>query len=404
MLSRRKRVLLVGEGVTLAHVTRPYLLAKSLDPERYEAILAIPNAYLGLLKPDGLHTEPLTTIPPERFLRALASGSPLYDYPTLSHYLADDLALIERLRPDLIVGDFRLSLAVSGPLARIPYAALTNAHWSPHATMRHLPIPEHVSTRLLGVGMSQFFFNLFSPLILAAHARSLNRLRRKHGLPALGGLREAYTHGDYTLYMDTPGLIPTRSLPERHRYLGPAIWSPEMPLPEWWEELERDRPLVYLTMGSSGQVSALAAILDGLRPLAVNILVATAGRQIPDLVQGDGRCWAADYLPGSAVAARADLVICNGGSATVYQALAAGRPVLGIPSNLDQHLTMAHVVRAKAGLSLRAECVKASDVATAIRALLTKNQYRENAARIAEEFRGYDCAERFRIWLDTLFN
>ena len=50
------------------------------------------------------------------------------------------------------------------------------------------------------------------------------------------------------------------------------------------------------------------------------------------------------------------MVICNGGSATVYQALAESRaPVLGIPSNMDQHLTMQCVEGAEAGLSLRTE-------------------------------------------------
>jgi UDP:flavonoid glycosyltransferase YjiC (YdhE family) len=63
----------------------------------------------------------------------------------------------------------------------------------------------------------------------------------------------------------------------------------------------------------------------------------------------------ADYLPGEQAAQRSRLVICNGGSPTSQQALAAGVPVLGIAGNLDQYLNMAGVVRSGAGMLLRSD-------------------------------------------------
>lgn len=395
----RRRILFVGEGVTLAHVTRPYLLARSLPATQYEAVLAIPDGYASLLDLEGIAVEHLSTVTPARFLDALSKGRPLYDYVTLCGYVADDLALIERVRPDLVVGDFRLSLAVSAPLAGVPYAALTNAHWSPYAAYRGLPIPEHVSTRLLGVAASQWLFDLARPVILAAHARPLNRLRKHHGMRPLGGLREVYCHGDHTLYLDTPGLIPTTRLPATHHYLGPAVWSPAMALPDWWDRLDTARPVVYVTLGSSGQVAVLPAVVNALQDLGVTSLVATAGRSWPDKLAADASTYCADYLPGSAAAARAALVVCNGGSATVYQALAQGCPVLGIPSNLDQHLTMHYVSRAGAGLTLRSERARSSTVRACIETLLRQPGYGQHARRIAREFAQYDCATRFLHWL-----
>ena len=49
--------------------------------------------------------------------------------------MADDLELIRRIEPDVVVGDFRLSLAVSAPMAGVPYIALANAYWSPFAVL-----------------------------------------------------------------------------------------------------------------------------------------------------------------------------------------------------------------------------------------------------------------------------
>jgi UDP:flavonoid glycosyltransferase YjiC (YdhE family) len=71
---------------------------------------------------------------------------------------------------------------------------------------------------------------------------------------------------------------------------------------------------------------------------------------------GDGRgLFVADYLPGGDAASRAEIVICNGGSPTASQALAAGRPVLGLCSNLDQFLNMRAVHARGAGVALRAD-------------------------------------------------
>lgn len=402
-MPRRKRVLFIGEGVTLAHVTRPYLLAKALDPVRYEAILATPDTYASLLNPQHLRLEPLKSTPPGQFLRALSKGTPLYDYATLAKYLEDDLELLRRVQPDLVVGDFRLSLAVSAPLANIPYAALTNAHWSPYAAVRHLPIPEHISTRFFGVSLSQFFFNRMQALIFAAHARPLNRLRKQHGLKPLGDLRNTYTHGDFTLYLDTPGLIPTLAAPDSHHYLGPAIWSPDIPRPDWWDQVDPDRPTVYLTLGSSGQVKALPILLKALSALPVNVIAATAGRVDSALLRHNQNCFAADYLPGSEAAARSDLVICNGGSATVYQALGQGCPVLGIPANLDQHLTMTYVTRSGAGLPIRSDALDVKQAMATVTRILGHNEYQQAAAGIAKEFEHYECRTRFQAWLDKLF-
>ena len=49
----------------------------------------------------------------EQFLAALAAGRPVYHAETLRSYVRDDLSLLESVDPDIVVGDFRLSLAVS---------------------------------------------------------------------------------------------------------------------------------------------------------------------------------------------------------------------------------------------------------------------------------------------------
>ena len=116
---RPRRVLFFAEAVTLAHVARPIALARALAAPDYETFIACDERYRGFLEHEASQHLPLHSIGSERFLRSLAMGSTLYDLATLRSYLAEDLKLIERVKPDLIVGDFRLSLSVSARLAGV---------------------------------------------------------------------------------------------------------------------------------------------------------------------------------------------------------------------------------------------------------------------------------------------
>jgi UDP:flavonoid glycosyltransferase YjiC (YdhE family) len=103
----------------------------------------------------------------------------------------------------------------------------------------------------------------------------------------------------------------------------------------------------------------------------------------------------ADYLPGEVAARRAALVVCNGGSPTVQQALAAGRPVLGLPGNMDQHLSMRSAVAAGVGLLVRSEHATAETIARAARRLLDEPGFRLRAEAMAVRFAGYDAPAAF---------
>ena len=96
---RRRRILFVGEAVTLAHVARPFVLARSLNPAEYEVHFACDPRFNKLLGPLPFPHHPIRTIPSQRFLDALARGSPVYDTQTLREYVAED----RRLFPDMTV-------------------------------------------------------------------------------------------------------------------------------------------------------------------------------------------------------------------------------------------------------------------------------------------------------------
>ena len=110
--------------------------------------------------------------------------------------------------------------------------------------------------------------------------------------------------------------------------------------------------------------------------------------------------FAADYLPGHLAARRADVVISNGGSTTGYQALAEGRPVLGIPFNLDQYLASQAIVRSGAGLIVRAGLADEGSVASALARLLNERAFTTQATNLATELGRSNAPGAFAALVD----
>lgn len=397
MTSRRRRILFVAEDLTLAQVVRLVALAERLDPSRYDVHFACREFVPLVFSQLGATFWPLATVDKEKALQRLAKGDRMYDEKTLTRYVQDELELLDRVQPDLVVGDFRLSLAVSAPLKKTPLAMLINAYWSPYGVRESFPVPDHPIVSLIGAERALRYMPQALPRAFAYFAAPLSAVRRKFGLSPLDGLLEQLTYGDLVLYPDVPELCPTRDAPSHHIYLGAIPWSPSGPLPEFWESLRPDVPTVYVTLGSSGDVSALPAVLSALAKFPVQVLLASAGRVRQDRLPPN--VWLAQYLPGNLAARRSTLVVTNGGSSTGYQALREGVPVLGIPSNMDQYLAMTAIERAGAGVLVRAGGATAFGVGQAIGRMLESGAYRAAARDLAGMFAGYDAFARFEATL-----
>jgi len=243
---------------------------------------------------------------------------------------------------------------VSARLAGVPYATISNAYWSPCYQPGSWPVPELPLTHGLPLPLARLLFTYARPVAFAMHTRPLNRVRQYFGLPSLGhDLRQIYTDADFVLYADLPELFPMTNLPPSHRFVGPALWQPSTPLPEGLKSLPADRPLIYVTLGSSGMARLLPSVVATLGAMPVAATVATAGRLQLEVCPPN--ILIADLLPGIDAAKRSNLVICNGGSLTCFQALSVGVPVIGVASNLDQFLNMQALERIGAGLTLRAD-------------------------------------------------
>lgn len=388
-MARRKRILFVSESVTLAQIVRLSTLARALDPDLYDVHFAATDFPTYVDFPT--QRWPLWGISAARAQTRLAAGKRLYTHGVLDRYVKADLAVIEAVRPDLVVGDLRWSLAVSAPVRGVPLASLINAYWSPYARREGFPLPDHPVVRLLGERVAAKYFPKAMPWVFRHFAAPLNRLRRRAGLAPLGDLLGVLSFGDFVLYADPPEMVDMRELPATHHFLGAIPWSARGAPPEAWGR--RQLP-IYVTMGSSGAERCVPIVLAALSRLPVDVLLATAGRTVEGSLPRN--VTAVSLVDGSAACERARLVIHNGGSSTGYQALLAGTPLVGIPNNLDQYLASERAAAKGAGLTLRSGSLREDAVAAAVVRLLEEPHFRLNAQRLRSSFLRHDAKERFR--------
>lgn len=397
---QRKRILFIGEGVTLAHIVRPLALAKALPSDEYEVFFACDPRYRRMIENEGLVWEEISSMTSDEFLKRLAAGEPIYTYARLKDYVLEELKLLERIKPDLIVSDFRVSLGVSAESLKIPYICLINVYWSAYSALI-FPVPELPIVKVLGPKLVKVIFDTFSVLFLFFHMKGFNKLRKEYGLPPVTSLKNMYTHGTWTLYLDLPSLVPIYSLPKNHQYLGPVCDMPHVPQPEWWGQWPTDKPIIYLSFGSSGDISLLELFKRTLSQMKVTVLVTTSGRFKKE--DFPTNFYVADYLSGLEVAKIAQVFVTNGGSGAIYQALTYGVPILGFPSNMDQFFLMERIERLGAGILVRPSKANQKIIVESIEALLSQPHFKEVAGGLGEHIRKLDTKERFKKFIAEVF-
>lgn len=393
-----KCILFFAESVTLAHIVRSLVLANSLNSNRNKIFFATGKKYAYLVKKSGHNLYQIPSISPTLFLERVAKGKPIYTRKELKLSIETDLELFSKLSPDVVVGDFRISLGISTRLAKIRYISLANAYWSPYSTLS-LPLPEHPIINFCGEKIAKILFKMLSSFILKHHCTPFNSLCKTYGIPKLKTLNEIYTWGNWTLYLDLPILYPILNAPNNHFYLGPVTGTPSTSFPNWWNNIPQNKPIVYVNIGSTGDIQFINTLIDTLGEMSITILIATAGRfnpeKIPDNIFLD------EYLPGVEAAKISSLIICNGGSGTTYQAFLSGKPVLGIPANADQFLNMEAIAQHGSGILIRAGKVTKKNLRQNIETIIKNSSFKQKAKELQQEMSHYNSSKQFSSFIDS---
>lgn len=394
------KILFLLEAVTLSHVVRSVKLSSGLaSHELVFASTDLPS----FVKDDLQKLHECVLIPngvkPGDFQKSIYLGKPIYTESVIENYIKNDLALIEKYSPDIVVSDFRVSAPVSCKLANVPLLTLANVIWSPYAIQK-MQAPENQSLDLMGPTLGAWAMKLLSPLFFKKLYQPMNVVRKKHGLKPLNNLYEMYTAGDYIGYLDPAGLVNTLELPENHKFLGPVTYSVKAAAPEWRQEFLAANHKAVVALGSSGNINNLSTIVDAFDDFPGKVVLATSGRQAP--IVTDEKFIVANYIDLDQLLPYADLFVGNGGSSTNYQALMHGVPVIGIPFNLDQYFSMASIEKAGAGILMRSGKLSSHDLKKNIHNLTSSDTFKNSIKNFSNELKTYNSSQLFSEYIHSI--
>lgn len=372
----------LGAGHVLAHPGACKTIAGELSARGHDAVLVYGGLERAALD-DGVRIEPVREVvrsPPDPTSVVRAYGGA----EGLTRLVEADLDVLEGLRPDVAVVDCRLSAWIACEVAGVPLVSVVHFFRS---TPWHAPEPLLGALRRRArarraARIARWMLDP-DPLGLVTLARITAETRAAFGLDP----RRPMFEGDLVACTTTPRLDPSRSAPPHWRYVGPVTWS----APSGADPPRRgDRPLVYVTQGSTGSAATLERAVRELAHEPVDVLVTTASLCEPrELEALAANVRAERLLPGRACMEAADVAVVHGGHLTTIEAHAAATPVVVVPHGFDQFVWANRAERLGTGLAVRPPSLPGA-IRRAVRRVLRRERYRAAAAAVADDLRGWD--------------
>jgi MGT family glycosyltransferase len=384
-----KKILVMPDGHWLAHTSRPLEVAKFLRQLGHDVVFAGKGNYMELPRKNEFQIFPIITNDPEPCLIISRNGRVnYYSYEFMKECVNEEMKLFEKVKPDLVLVDWRHSASTSCELAGIPLASIMNAAWTNYNIIR-INAPEHLKiTQILGKQITTWFAPWIKNFILSYDIKPINKFRRHKGLKPLKNFWDVIK-GDINLLVDIPAYGPTKNLPSNFYYVGPIFWEPDVQAPDWLEKLDTKRPTLYFTMGSSGNPTFFEQAIEIYGNTEYQCIITTAG--MVKLTNVPNNFFVVDYAPGSKIMEKSNIVICHGGNGTIYQAMSKGVPIIGIPTMHDQEFNLDRVVDLGIGIHLSELKFQHTHLLTAVEKILTNKSYTENAIyykNILESYNG----------------
>ena len=314
---------------------------------------------------------------------------------TLPQQITDLTPILDQWQPDIVISETSMlgPMLVLHETRRIPVAVFSTviACLLPGSDVPPfgpgLPLPRRRRDRL-AASMTKVATNLLG----VKFRQTANHLRAQYGLTPLSVPVTEYT-GHMPLYLvpSVPEFDYGRRdlLPSVH-YVGPCLWNkPVTEPPEaWLTHLPNGRPVVHVSEGTmhTDKPLVLQTAVQALGDLPLDVVMTTGGNRDPaDLALGQlaSNIRVVPWVAHSDLLPRINVLITTGGAGTVMAALAAGVPLVVIPTEWDKFENAQRVVEAGVGVRLPLRQCTPDRLRDAVNHVLETPTFRQNAKQMS---------------------
>lgn len=367
----------------LGHVVRTCRVGEALARRGHKVVVGCGEGARAIVGKAGLPFVPVREVspmPPE----GLPPGRSRLAQPAyIRDCLEDELKLIDDLRPDAVLVDFRVTGSLSAQMRGVPSA------WVANTTFLDFPL-SHVWPQVT------------------------------EGLESLGVVHAGYRpFGAAVLIPSVAWLEPFRELPaqvrdwvtasvDEVRFVGllPSVHLGTVPGRATARKLvgATNRPLVYVTLGGLAQgLSTLSVLCPKLGGVDADVVVALGPHLRPEQLPAlPGNVRVVGFTGLSATLVRAaDVVVHHGGHTTTVETLSLGTPSLCIYQQPEQQANARQLARLGAGKAIALADVEDCLVGE-LSYLVEDKSVKRRCKQLASLLRGYDGAGEAASYLETL--
>ncbi|MCO4852565.1 glycosyl transferase [Bacillus vallismortis] len=329
-----------------------------------------------------------------------------FTFKMVKQRVESEIELISLYKPAAIVIGTTLSLFISARACDVKLVYIKPfAYTRTHLSYGNVKLPGFLS-RLSRLMPEKRLLSMYRNMIL--HMRYIPRSFSK--VSAMYNVQyPKYTidmlDADYNLITNIPEITGVSRLPENDRYVGPIFAKLDTEIPRELTRLNRDKPLIYFAMGSSGGKKLVSAILHILSHLNVTV-ICPMKKLLGDCVreyQNDPHIHICDLLPAHEISKIVDLSIIHGGEGTVQTACLSGKPFIGIGLQAEQEANIDDCVSFGNAVKLHKNKVNKRHIEQALHSLLNNKSYQEGAAAMEQLLRGKNGAKNSAAFLINKF-
>ena len=386
-----KTIIFSPAAYNLAETTRALEIAKACRNLFDILFVSYGGRFENLIEKEGfriINLEPKLTPKNIRHIYGVDQGYEFgyyFSIKDVKEQVKNEISLFKKIKPAAVVTGFNFSNSISCRVEKVPLIWLTQSTWMlesySNAGLAACPdrmdypifrwLPENI--------LSWIFYKKFIPIFnFLAHPYDV--VAKKYGIKPFKSMEKLW-EGDYNL-LPEPEEFCGLKLPSTYHYIGPLIGRLDSPIPQEILQMEKNKPIIYFAMGSSGQPKIIAKIIQSFtgKPFQVispsKSLLQNMNIEIPSNVI------LTDWLPAHKVNPLADISVIHGGIGTVMTACLAGTPIVGIAMQPEQEANLDCIVRKGFAIRIKRKRLNPDNLIEAINKLLTD----EDAHKKAKEF------------------
>ncbi len=309
----------------------------------------------------------------------------------------------KKKKPDIMLTDHAWVASIPADIMNIPVASLWNFLFTNYNRTKLSPPENHpikkLGYKLGGDSLIELLGKLptvevISGILLLYWVIPYNLVRIKHMLKERRFIkikRNLYSQicGNITLF---PDYVAFGGMKTDHKALpvGPILWQPEASaqdqqlVSDFEKFLTRDKekPLIYVTMGDSGMLELFKLIIKALKGKDYRVAITTGGQfDISELGELPENFFAIPFYPGKEICKKASLMINHGGSGSLNQAIKNKLPQICIPTHGDQQWNSDLVAREGLGKQILLGKLSVESLSAAVKELLPKKHGRCSASQ-----------------------